>query len=136
MSHGPFRFVHASDFHLEQPLAGVAEVPEHLRDRFIDAPYQAATRVFDAVLAEEAEFLILSGDLLHAQNTGPRGPLFLAQQFSRLAARKIPVYWSGGIVDPPEDWPAWLDLPANVHIFPRGRVAEVLHEHDGRRRSA
>ena len=130
MSHGPFRFVHASDFHLEQPLAGVAEVPDHLRDRFIDAPYQAAARVFDAVLAEEAEFLILSGDLLHAQNTGPRGPLFLAEQFARLSARKIPVYWAGGSVDPPEDWPAWLDLPANVHVFPRGRVTELLHEHD------
>jgi len=131
MSHGPFRFVHASDFHLEHPLAGVADVPDHLRDRFIDAPYQAAARVFDMVLAEEAEFLVLSGDLLHAQNTGPRGPLFLAEQFGRLAERKIPVYWAGGAVDPPEDWPAWLDLPANVHVFPRGRVTELLHERHG-----
>jgi hypothetical protein len=131
MSQGPFRFVHASDFHLENPLAGVADVPEHLRDRFIDAPYQAATRVFDAALAEEAQFLILAGDLLQVQNSGPRGPLFLAEQFARLAARNIPVYWAGGAVDPPEDWPAWLDLPANVHVFPRGRASELLHERDG-----
>jgi hypothetical protein len=131
MSHWPFRFVHASDFHLERPLGGMADVPDHLRDRFIDAPYLAATRVFDAVLAEEAEFLILSGDLFDAQNAGPRGPLFLAEQFARLAERKIAVYWAGGVVDPPEDWPAWLDLPANVHIFPRERIAEMVYEHDG-----
>ena len=42
MSTRPFRFVHASDFHLEQPLMGVAEVPDHLRELFLDAPYAAA----------------------------------------------------------------------------------------------
>ena len=31
------RFVHASDLHLEQPLHGVTEVPDHLRDLFLDA---------------------------------------------------------------------------------------------------
>jgi hypothetical protein len=131
MSHWPFRFVHASDFHLEEPPRGVSEVPEHLRDLCIDAPYLAAARVFEAVLAEEAEFLIVSGDLLQTQGTGPRGPLFLAEQFGRLAQRKIAVYWAGGVADPPEDWPAWLDLPSNVHVFPRGRIEELVHQHDG-----
>jgi hypothetical protein len=131
MPHGLFRFVHASDFHLEQPPGGLAEVPDQLRELLVEAPYRAAQRVFDAVLAEEAEFLVLSGDLLQPQGTGPRGPLFLAEQFARLAARKIPVYWAGGAVDPPEDWPAWLELPANVHVFPRGKVEEAVHHRDG-----
>ena len=130
MSHRPFRFVHASDFHLEMPPHGLAEVPEHLREPLIEAAYAAATRVFDAVLAEEAEFLVLSGDILHAPQTGPRGPLFLCEQFARLAQRQIPVYWAVGGVDPPEVWPAFIPVPDNVHLSARGRVAELIHQRD------
>ena len=79
MPHRPFRFVHASDFHLEMPFGGLAEVPDPLREPLIEAAYTAATRVFDAVLAEEAEILVLSGDVLHSPQTGPRGPLFLCR---------------------------------------------------------
>jgi DNA repair exonuclease SbcCD nuclease subunit len=131
MSHRPFRFVHASDFHLEMPLHGMAEVPDHLRELLLEAAYTAAGRVFDAALAEEAEFLVLSGDLLHPPRTGPRGPLFLSEQFARLAERRIPVYWAAGSVDPPEVWPAVIPLPDNVHLSARGRISELIHDRDG-----
>ena len=131
MSNLPFRFVHAGDFHLEQTLAGVAEVPEHLREVFIEAPYIAAARVFDAALIEEAAFLILSGDVLHPLYAGPRGVTFLCEQFARLAEREIAVYWVGGTVDPPDEWPASIALPTNVRVFHRGRVDEFIHEHKG-----
>ena len=131
MSNWPFRFVHASDFHLELPPLGLAEVPEHLTELFIESAYWAAEKVFEAVLAEEAELLVLSGDILHAERTGPRGPLFLVEQFARLAERDIPVYWAGGRVDPPEAWPSAITLPGNVHVFPRDRLEEFMHERDG-----
>lgn len=131
MSNWPFRFVHASDFHLETPPQGLAEVPGHLRELFIEAPYWAAERVFETVLAEEAELLVLAGDILHPPHTGPRGPLFMAEQLGRLAERGIPVYWAGGRVDPPEAWPSAVTLPDNVHFFPRGRVEEFVHQRDG-----
>jgi hypothetical protein len=131
MSGRPLRFVHASDFHLEMPLQGVVEVPEHLREAFCDAPYTAARRVFDAVLAEEAQFLVLSGDLLDPGRAGLRGPLFLVEQFSRLAEHGIAVYWAGGEVDPPEAWPSTFPLPQNVHLFPRGRTGQFVHAPDG-----
>jgi DNA repair protein SbcD/Mre11 len=131
MSNWPFRFVHASDFHLEQPPSGMAEVPEHLRDVLLDAPYTAAERVFQTVLAEDAALLILAGDILHPQYTGPRGPLFLVEQFARLAERGTAVYWAGGEVDPPDAWPSAVALPENVHLFPRGRVDEFVHQHEG-----
>jgi DNA repair exonuclease SbcCD nuclease subunit len=131
MSGWPFRFVHASDFHLELPLFGVSEVPPHLRERFLEAPYEATRRVFDAVLAEEAEFLLLSGDLLSPLDSGPRGVCFLLGQIERLAARKIPVYWATGRVDSVEGWPTSGSLPANVHLFPRGRAAEQIYSREG-----
>ena len=131
MSSRPFRFIHASDFHLEQPLKGLLEVPDHLRDLFLDAPYMATQKVFETVLAEDAHFLVLSGDILHPLHTGPRGPLFLVEQFNRLAARGIDVYWAGGPTDPPESWPTVLALPRNVHPFPQGRVDEIVVQRDG-----
>ncbi|MHB1035820.1 MAG: metallophosphoesterase family protein [Pirellulales bacterium] len=131
MSFEPFRFVHAGDFHLERPLHGLAELPEHLRELFLEAPYLAAEQVFETVLSEGADFLVLSGDLLQPRDTGPRGPLFLVEQFERLAQRGIGVYWAGGRTDSPEAWPAAASLPGNVRVFPRGRLDEWLHERDG-----
>ena len=121
----PFRFVHASDFHLEQPLMGVAEIPDHLRELFLESPYLAARQVFEAVLAEDAKFLLLSGGIV-TPDAGPRGPAFLVEQFARLAGRGINVYWAGSTGDPSEAWPASFKLPQNVHIFPRSQVESLF----------
>ncbi len=131
MSNWPFRFVHAADFHLEQPPFGVSDVPDHLVELFVESAYLAAERVFETVLAEEAEFLVLSGDLLDPRRTGPRGLLFLVEQFARLAERGIAVYWAGGRVDPPDAWPSALRLPENVHVFPQKGIEEHVRQRDG-----
>lgn len=126
-----FRFIHAGDFHLHQPLYGVTEVPEHLRDAFLDAPYQAAANVFQAAIDESCDFILLTGDLVNVRKCGPRGPVFLAEQLERLAARSIEVYWAGGAVDNPDDWPAeWLENPI-LHRFGFDRVEEIVQEKNG-----
>ena len=131
MANRPFRFVHAADFHLETPAGGISEIPDHLREPLMESGFRAAERVFDAVLAEEAEFLVLAGDILDPQLTGPRGPWFLVRQFQRLAEREIAVYWAGGRVDPVEAWPQSMRLPENVHVFPRGRVESAVRQREG-----
>lgn len=130
---GPsLRFVQAGDFHLELPLYGVAEVPANLRDTFIEAPYQAAEKVFDAAISENADFLLLCGDVVDPHAAGARGILFLVDQFERLAEHEIPIYWVGGNVDAPDSWPASALLPDNVHVFPRGRLTETVFHRDDR----
>ncbi|HEY4760790.1 MAG TPA: hypothetical protein VIH42_09445 [Thermoguttaceae bacterium] len=131
MSQRPFRFIHAGDFHLEQTLAGVSEVPEHLRELFLEARQMAAKGVFEAALFEEAAFVLLTGDILHPFRTGPRGLIFLREQFARLAEREIAVFWAGGAIDPPAAWPTSLQLPGNVHVFPSGHIDEYIHEQQG-----
>ncbi|HJS06952.1 MAG TPA: metallophosphoesterase, partial [Pirellulales bacterium] len=59
-----FRFLHTSDFHLEQPPAGLAEIPDHLRDLLVEAPYRAAANVFQAAIESEVDFVVLAGDLV------------------------------------------------------------------------
>ena len=125
------RFIHASDFHLEQPLYGLASIPDHLRDLALDAPYLAATRVFDSAILEHVDFVVLSGDLLDPLHAGPRGLAFLLEQFQRLRERGIQVFWAGGRIDSPEAWPATVPLPANVHLFGSGRLEDRVVERDG-----
>ncbi len=125
MSGEPFRFLHAADFHLERPMEGLTEVPEHLRDVLVDAPFQAVDQVIDTALVEEVDFVLLSGDLLDCRAAGPRAMAFLVNQLHRLAERKIPVFWAGGPADPPDRWPAAVRLPPNVKVFPARKVEDV-----------
>jgi len=125
MSGEPFRFLHAADFHLERPMEGLTEVPEHLRDVLVDAPFEAVDQVIDTALVEEVDFVVLSGDILDCRAAGPRAMAFLVTQLNRLAERNIPVFWAGGEVDPPDRWPAAARLPANAKIFPPRKVEEI-----------
>lgn len=131
MSSRPFRFIHASDLHLERPPEGLAEVPDHLRPLLIDAAYRAAERVFDAAMKAEADAVLLAGDVVDLTAAGPRAIVFLIEQFSRLESKGIHVYWAGGRIDAPERWPASVGLPDNVHVFPSDRVAAFVHDRDG-----
>lgn len=131
MASRPFRFIHAADFHLERPARGLSEVPEHLRELFRDAPYLAAAKVFDAALADEVDFVVLTGDLLDPHTAGLRALIFLTEQFQRLAQRGIAVYWTGGRNDAPHLWPPGFELPDNVHVIPAGRPTTLLHEREG-----
>src|SRR5690606_6948740 len=128
MSQAPLRFVHAGDLHLERPLTGVSEIPAHLREAFLEAPYLAAEQIFETALTEGADALLLSGDVVHLDKAGPRAIVFLLEQFRRLADHNIAVYWAGGQVDPVDAWPVTATLPPNVHRFPSGRVGNFEHQ--------
>jgi DNA repair exonuclease SbcCD nuclease subunit len=127
MSAQPLRFLHASDLHLEQPPFGFAEAPDTLRDTLLEAPWRAAKQLFDVACDEQVDFIILSGDIVDLRKAGPRGIVFLYEQFQRLAEREIHVYWAGGKIDQPDDWPDAVPLPDRVHVFPQGRIEQLTH---------
>lgn len=131
MPESGLRFLHSAEFHLESPLRSGEEPPAHLRDLFLDAPYQAAARVFDIAIEEQVAFVVLAGDIVDPWLSGPRGPLFLLEQFERLRANGIDVYWSLGAGDSPESWSAGFQLPPNVTLFVPGPAKTVLCERDG-----
>ncbi|TWT79238.1 putative metallophosphoesterase YhaO [Planctomycetes bacterium CA13] len=127
-----FRFIHASDFHLETPLGDLDAIPSHLREAMADAPRRAAKAVFEAALAENIDFLVLSGDLLSPQAAGPHGMSLLLDYFEQLHAKKTPVFWVAGIVDDPPKWPDAAPLPPNVTLFPKNRAVAVPVQRAGR----
>lgn len=131
MSSPSLRLVHSSDWHLERPVGGLADVPEHLRSTLLDAPYQAAARVVDTAIAEEADLVVLAGDLLDVERGGPRAIAFLVEQFERLETKGIKVYWAGGLADPPGDWPNAIRLPEGVSRFSATAVEALTYLRDG-----
>lgn len=131
MSEFALRFLHASDFHLEASLGGVAEIPRGWRDLFLEAAYRSVEQVFETALMENVDGVLLSGDLVDLERAGPRAAVFLHRQFQRLADRGIAVYWAGGVADPPDAWPPSMPLPANVHVFSAGRCESLEHRRQG-----
>ncbi len=128
MSGHSIRFLHAGSFHLEATLQGLYDVPEHLAEALVNAPFAAAERVFTAALREEVDFLILSGDLLDPTNAGPRAVAFLTDQFTRLSEKAMPVYWAASRLDQTDGWLSSLEWPENVHLLPSSSVESIEHK--------
>jgi DNA repair exonuclease SbcCD nuclease subunit len=126
MAKESFRFIHASDFHLEKPLQDILDLPENLRRTLVEAPWKAAEAVFEHALVENVDFIVLSGDLLNPLTSGAQGAAFLLEHFETLDERNIAVYWAGGTVDDPERWPESVTLPKNVHVFSKHEVESVV----------
>ena len=127
-----FRFIHASDFHLETPLGDLDSLPPQLREAMAEAPRQAARAVFEAALADNIDFLVLSGDLLNPQAAGPHGMSMLLDYFEQLNSKDTPVFWSAGLSDDPQKWPDSVPLPPNVTLFPKNRVTATPVQRGGR----
>ncbi len=127
MQHTTIRFVHASDLHLERPVGGLSEPPDHLQQLLVDAPYLAAERVFDCAVAEAVDFLLLAGDVVDVHWGGARAVAFLGEQFDRLAQHGIHIYWAGGNADRYQQWQRLVHQWPNVHLFPSGRVERLVH---------
>ncbi len=122
-----FKFLHASDLHLDRAISGIAEIPSHWKQSLTNAPYDAAERLFDLAINERVDFVLLAGDVVDLDLGGPRSIAFLLGQFERLASKNIHVYWCGGGVDQTEHWPKAIELPANVTTFPSTLVEPVVH---------
>ena len=127
------KFIHAADFHLDQPIRGLTELPAHLKTRLANAPYDAATKVFDLAVAERVDFVLLTGDLFDVESGSARAYAFLLSEFQRLAEKNIHIYWCGGEFDFPDRWPSSVALPDNVITFSSSVIDEIEHRRDGTR---
>lgn len=131
MAKESFRFIHAGDFHLERPMQDILDLPDHLRQTLVEAPWKAAEAIFEHAVIENVDFILLAGDILNPTTTGAQGIAFLLDQFETLRERGIKVYWAGGVVDDPDRWPDAVTLPDNVHVFSKREVETLtFRRHD------
>ena len=131
MAKESFRFIHASDFHLERPMQDILDLPDHLRRTLVEAPWKAAEAVFEHAILENVDFIVLAGDLLNPLTSGAQGAAFFLDQFENLRQKNIHVYWCGGVVDDPDRWPEAVALPDNVHMFSKHEVESVVYRRNG-----
>ena len=126
------KFIHSSDFHLDQSIRGLTEIPPHLVEVLANAPYTAAQAVFDTAISERVDFVLLAGDLFDAESGSARASAFLLNQFQRLAEKDIHIYWCAGQTDHPDRWPGSIELPENVVTFSSALVEHVEHRRSGK----
>ncbi|MFC0284630.1 exonuclease SbcCD subunit D [Camelimonas abortus] len=119
-----FRFVHAADIHLDSPLRSLALRDPAAAALVGDATREALRRIVDLCLEEQADALVLAGDLYDGAQTSMKTALFLAGELRRLDEAGVRVYLIRGNHDAASRITRELSLPPNVHVFD-GRATPV-----------
>lgn len=111
------RFIHTADIHLGHPFLGLQNVPDELADMIARATTTSFSKMVDIAIAENVEFICISGDLFDSQNQSIHLLDFLITQFNRLDAENIMVYLSYGNHDYQPKKNAGVNWPKNVYEF-------------------
>ncbi|HWJ04132.1 MAG TPA: DNA repair exonuclease [Verrucomicrobiae bacterium] len=116
----PIKLVHAADFHMESTFKGLGPAKAELRRAELK---QAFAKVIDLAAREQAQLLLLAGDLFEHGAAGRELMHFLDQGFRKLQARVFitPGNHDPGLVNSPYWSYPWHE---NVHIF-RERVEGI-----------
>ena len=112
-----FRFIHASDIHLDSPLTGLGGTEGSAMDRIRTAPRAAFEALVDHVINDEVNFLVIAGDLYDGSWRDFRTGLFFADQMGKLNQAGIPVFVLHGNHDAQSQITRPLKLPENVKVF-------------------
>lgn len=121
----PFRFVHTADLHLDSPLRSLALRNADLAEIVRGASRQALVRIVDLCIAEEADALLIAGDLYDGSQTSMNTALFLGRELRRLDEHGIRVFIIRGNHDAQSQVTNELTLPPSAHVF-KGRAKAVV----------
>lgn len=121
----PFRFVHTADLHLDSPLRSLALRNADLAEIVRGASRQAMVKIVDLCIAEEADALLIAGDLYDGSQTSMNTALFLGRELRRLDEHGIRVFIIRGNHDAQSQVTNELTLPPSAHVF-KGRAKAVV----------
>lgn len=125
-----FRFLHASDLHLDSPFRGQVDVAPALAPALRDATFRAFDGLVRAAIAEKVDFVLLAGDLYDARDRSLRAQLALRDGLVKLDQAGIGAYVVHGNHDPLGGRYAQISLPGSAHVFGE-RVSTVEVKRDG-----
>jgi DNA repair exonuclease SbcCD nuclease subunit len=114
-------FIHASDLHLDQQIAGIGRLVEYEDDIARDlarAARGALESLVDLAIDRSASFVVLAGDIFDDGSAFPAVQLHFHDQLRRLDDEGIPVFICHGNHDPlDKDFTRTGRLPDNVKVF-------------------
>ena len=115
------RLIHAADLHLDSPFEALSAAKASVRR----AEQRALlSRLTELAASEQADLVLLAGDLLDSNNTYHETGEELAESLSNMGC---PVFISPGNHDwyGPQSPYAKVKLPENVHVFRENRISFV-----------
>ncbi len=119
------RFLHAADLHIDSPLCGLSRYDGAPVERLRNSTRSALERLVDKALTEQADFVLLAGDIYDRDWQDFRTGLFFREQMVRLDRAGIRVFIVQGNHDAQGVISRQLHLPPNVTIFP-SRTAQTV----------
>ncbi|WP_417850103.1 metallophosphoesterase family protein [Thalassoglobus sp.] len=117
MSRHGFRFVHATNLRLDEPLIGTGPLSGPDRELAEQATILAWEGVVETCLTSQAEFLLLTGNCFDHRTQSLRARVSLERGFEKLDAHHIDVFVVPGHLDPASAWKRWVQLPPNVTLI-------------------
>ncbi len=123
----PFSFIHAADLHIDSPFVGVTaaeSAPEGLGEALHASTFQAFDRLIQTTLEQEADFLLVGGDVYDGQDRSLRAQLRFRDGLARLTEAGVSCYIVHGNHDPLEGHVSELGWPEGCHFF--GRTTESV----------
>ncbi|ASB90269.1 DNA repair exonuclease [Bacillus sonorensis] len=125
-------FIHAADLHLDSPFHGISGLPEQVYGRIKNSTFESAANLFRLAIGEQADFILLAGDLFDEANRSLKAQLFLRKQFLKLRENGIQVYVIFGNHDHMGGEWTPIEWPDNVHIFSSAGIEEKSFYKNGR----
>lgn len=112
-----FRFMHAADLHLDSPFAGMAALPQGIRESLRQSTFIALANMVQLAIQQKVDFVLISGDVYDLADRSLRAQIRFQKAMQRLSALGIAVYIVHGNHDPEDGLSAKLNWPAGVHFF-------------------
>jgi len=111
------KYIHAADIHLDSPLHGLSAYPDAPAAQLRNASREAFTRLIDAAIDEDVDFLIIAGDLYDGDWRDHNTGIFFIKEMGRLKRAGIRAFVLFGNHDAESEMTKRLVLPDNVITF-------------------
>ncbi|WP_409332325.1 metallophosphoesterase family protein [Trujillonella humicola] len=112
------RIVHAADLHIDSPLQGLSRLDdEDVARQVRQASRRATERLVRLVIDEEADALVLAGDVYDGDWPDYATGRFFAEQMDVLHDHGVPVFSAAGNHDAESQITRALTLPSNVRVL-------------------
>lgn len=129
----PMKFVHAADLHLDSPLKGISASAERepaVARALRRAGFQAWENLIQLCLDEEADFLVVAGDVFDGAQRALGSQFAFVDGLKRLDHAGIPAFVCHGNHDPLSGWAPAVTPPDSTVVF-GAEVSEHRIDHLG-----
>ena len=125
------RFVHAADLHLDSPFVGIKAVaPDNVASALHDATFAAYENIIQLCIDEQADALLVAGDVYDSADRSLRAQLKFVEGLNRLDEAGIRSFVCHGNHDPLDGWEARIDYPPSCTRFGPDFEAVPVFEQD------